>query len=169
VLGPVPAALGALQAMETLKLLLGLQPPDGPAVHVFDLLHLQWRTLRAQRRAQCDHARNGDPVRSAATAVDEDELELEFADLASARSAGLTLVDIREAWEREYDAPGERIEMHLPLSLLLDGRAAPPPQGERYLIVCAHGVRSLGLTEHLRGLGYRDVYSLRGGLAALSV
>jgi rhodanese-related sulfurtransferase len=58
--------------------------------------------------------------------------------------------------------------MHLPLSLLLDGRAPPPPQGPRYLIVCAHGVRSLGLTGHLRSMGYREVYSLRGGLAALS-
>ena len=60
------------------------------------------------------------------------------------------------------------IEFHLPLSLLLDGRAPPPPPGDRYLIVCAHGVRSLGLTEQLRSMGYRDVYSLRGGLAALS-
>jgi adenylyltransferase/sulfurtransferase len=168
VLGPVPATLGALQAMEALKLLLGLDADAQPAVHVFDLLHLQWRALRAQRRAQCDHARSGDPNRRDAMSMDESELELEFADLASARSAGLTLIDIRESWERDYDAPDQRIEMHLPLSLLLDGRAAPPPQGERYLIVCAHGVRSLGLTEHLRGLGYRHVYSLRGGLAALS-
>ncbi len=106
VLGPVPATLGALQAMEALKLLLGLDADARPAVHVFDLLHLQWRTLRAQRRAQCDHARAGDPNRRDAMSMDEGELELEFADLASARSAGLTLVDIREAWERDYDAPG---------------------------------------------------------------
>jgi len=169
VLGPVPAALGALQAMEALKRVLGLDANARPAVHVFDLLHLQWRTLRSQRRAECDHSPPGDRAQNAAMNVDESELELEFPDLAAAQASGLTLVDIREAWERDCDAPDRRIEMHLPLSLLLDGRAPPPPQGVRYLIVCAHGVRSLGLTEHLRSLGYRGVYSLRGGLAALSV
>ncbi len=102
------------------------------------------------------------------TEFDPEALELEFDDLASAQATGLTLVDIREAWERDSDPPGQRIDFHLPLSLLLDGRAPPPPPGNRYLIVCAHGVRSLGLTEQLRSMGYRDVYSLRGGLAALS-
>jgi adenylyltransferase/sulfurtransferase len=170
VLGPVPGALGALQAMEALKLVLGLGDDTLPAVHVLDLLNLQWRTLRARRRIECEHPPHGDASGSGSdeTTLDEEDLELEFSDLAAARAAGLTLVDIREAWERDHDAPGQRIEMHLPLSLLLDGRAAPPPQGARYLIVCAHGVRSLGLTGHLRSMGYRDVYSLRGGLAALS-
>jgi molybdopterin/thiamine biosynthesis adenylyltransferase/molybdopterin synthase catalytic subunit/rhodanese-related sulfurtransferase len=168
VLGPVPAALGALQAMEALKLVLGLGTEARPAVHVFDLLHLQWRTLRATRRTDCDHAPGGVAGRGNELTTDDTDLELEFPDLEAALASGLTLVDIREAWERDHDAPGQRIEMHLPLSLLLDGRAPPPPQGERYLIVCAHGVRSLGLTGHLRSMGYSDVYSLRGGLAALS-
>ena len=39
--------------------------------------------------------------------------------------------------------------------------------GGRYLIVCAHGVRSLAVTEELRARGHAAVYSLRGGLAAL--
>ena len=163
VLGPVPAALGSMQAMEALKLLLGIGQDAPPAVHVFDLLQLQWRTLRAQRRADCNHAA---PV--AELDFDADDIELEFADLAAACASGLTLIDIREAWERDEDPPGASIEFHLPLSLLLDGRAPPPPPGQPYLIVCAHGVRSLGLTEQLRSMGYRDVYSLRGGLAALS-
>ncbi len=149
-------------------MLLGLGTEARPAVHVFDLLHLQWRTLRASRRVDCDHTPPSDASGRNDTTFDEEDLELEFPDLAAALAAGLTLVDIREAWERDHDAPGQRIEMHLPLSLLLDGRAPPPPQGDRYLIVCAHGVRSLGLTGHLRSMGYRDVYSLRGGLAALS-
>jgi rhodanese-related sulfurtransferase len=41
------------------------------------------------------------------------------------------------------------------------------PADGRYLIICAHGVRSLSLTEHLRAEGQVEVYSLRGGLAAL--
>ena len=162
VLGPVPAVLGALQAMEALKLLLDMQQDAPPAVHVFDLLNLQWRTLHARRNPSCDHDRVA-PWRPPHTV----QLEREFVDLDAARASGLTLVDIREDWERMADAPGTSIEMHVPLSGLLDGRSALPPDG-RYLIVCAHGVRSLALAEHLRGMGYREVYSLRGGLAAVT-
>jgi rhodanese-related sulfurtransferase len=63
------------------------------------------------------------------------------------------------------DSPERQIEWHLPLSAFMQGAPALPPDG-RYLLVCAHGVRSLALAEHLRSLGYPQVYSLIGGLAA---
>jgi adenylyltransferase/sulfurtransferase len=163
VLGPVPAALGSLQAMEALKIALGLESGGRPAVHVFDLLNLQWRTLKAARRLDCDHA----GANREAVELPADDMELEFATLREARATGLALIDVREAWEREFDPPEERIELHLPLSLLLDGRVALP-QADGYLIVCAHGVRSLALTEQLRSMGYPRTWSLRGGLAAIT-
>ena len=162
VLGPVPAALGAMQAMQALKILLDLPVESTPALHVFDLLGMHWRTLKAARNPACDHS----PRNLQMDALDPAALELEYPTLAAARASGLTLVDIREPWEREMDGPAERIEWHLPLSALLQGSAALPPEG-RYLIVCAHGVRSLALAEHLRSLGYPAVYSLVGGLAAV--
>ena len=96
-------------------------------------------------------------------------LELEFASLAAARAAGYELVDVREQWERDADPPGLRIARHLPLSEYVNGRSRLDDlnDGGRYLIVCAHGVRSLALTEELRAHGHAAVYSLRGGLAAL--
>jgi rhodanese-related sulfurtransferase len=54
----------------------------------------------------------------------------------------------------------------LPLSALVSGQLEFPTEG-RYLIVCAHGVRSLSVTEQLREHGLNQVYSLKGGLAAL--
>jgi rhodanese-related sulfurtransferase len=99
-------------------------------------------------------------------AIDAAALELEYPTLAAACASGLTLVDIREPWERARDDPPGPIEWHLPLSALLQGSTALPPEG-RYLIVCAHGVRSLALAGHLRALGYPAVYSLAGGLAAV--
>ncbi len=162
VLGPVPAALGAMQAMQALKILLGLPVESAPALHVFDLLGMHWRTLKAARNPACDHS----PRDLRADAIDPAVLELEYPDLAAARASGLTLVDIREPWERAMDDPAGQIEWHLPLSAFLQGGAALPPEG-RYLIVCAHGVRSLALAEHLRSLGYPAVYSLVGGLAAV--
>ena len=162
VLGPVPATLGAMQAMQALKILLGLPAEPSPALHVFDLLGMHWRTLKAARNPACDHA----PRELQADAIDPAALEIEFPTLDAALASGLTLVDIREAWERAMDEPQRQIEWHLPLSALMRGSTALPPDG-RYLIVCAHGVRSLALAEHLRSLGYPEVYSLIGGLAAL--
>jgi adenylyltransferase/sulfurtransferase len=162
VLGPVPAALGAMQAMQALKILLGLPVESAPALHVFDLLGMHWRTLKAARNPACDHS----PRDLQAAAIVPAVLELEYASLAAAHASGLTLVDIREPWERAMDDPSGQIEWHVPLSAILQGSAALPPEG-RYLIVCAHGVRSLALAEHLRSLGYPEVYSLVGGLAAV--
>ncbi len=163
VLGPVPATLGAMQAMAVLKRLLGLDAGEAPALVMVDLLSLETRRLIARRNPDCDHDHPGEPAQTASTSA---PLELEFATLAEAFESGLELVDIRETWERMHDPPGLQIPTHLPLSALVNGYLQFPTEG-RYLIVCAHGVRSLSVTEQLRAQGLTDVYSLRGGLAAL--
>jgi len=157
VLGPVPGALGAMQAVQALKVLLGLAAETRPAVHTFDFLGMHWHTLKAVRNPACDHRQSPSPADL------PDALELDYPSLESARAAGFTLVDIREPWEREIDDGGPALELHVPLSALLQGQAALP-RDARYLIVCAHGVRSLGLAGHLRDQGYPAVYSLAGGL-----
>jgi adenylyltransferase/sulfurtransferase len=161
VLGPVPATLGALQAMQALKRLLGLDAGESPSLVMVDLLSLETRRLAARRSPSCDHESPG-----AGLAAEDSSLELEFETLAEAFESGLELVDIRESWERAHDPPGLLIPTHLPLSDLVHGRKEFPAEG-RYLIICAHGVRSLSLAEHLRAQGQPGVYSLRGGLAAL--
>jgi len=161
VLGPVPATLGAMQAMQALQLILGLRADSSPALVLVDLLTLETRRVAARRDPDCSHGLDAPAAAPAATPV-----ELEFVTLTAAVEAGLELVDIREAWERGFDPPQSSIPLHLPLSDLVNGRVQFPAQG-RYLVICAHGVRSLSLTEHLRSLGQSEVYSLRGGLAAL--
>jgi adenylyltransferase/sulfurtransferase len=161
VLGPVPATLGAMQAMQALKQLLGLDAGDTPALVIVDLLTLATRRVAARRNPACDHELDV----SAAT-PDAGPIELEFDTLAEAIQSGFELVDIREVWEHAVDPPQLQIPLRLPLSELVNGRTQFPAEG-RYLVICAHGVRSLSLTEHLRSLGQTGVYSLRGGLASL--
>ncbi len=162
VLGPVPATLGALQAMQALKRLLGLDAGEAPALVTVDLLSLETRRLIARRNPDCDHDNPGAAAEAPATGP----IELEYGTLAEAFESGLELVDIRETWERMHDPPGLQIPTHLPLSALVNGYVQFPTEG-RYLIVCAHGVRSLSVAEQLRAHGQAEVYSLRGGLAAL--
>jgi adenylyltransferase/sulfurtransferase len=134
---------------------------------MFDLLDMQWRTLKATRNPACDHtARRG---LAAPTPEGPVDLEVSFGSLEAARDSGLTLLDIREDWERAQDDPEHQIELHVPLSAIASGEAPPLPREPRYLVVCAHGVRSLALAEHLHEQGYREVYSLAGGLAALGL
>jgi len=168
VLGPVPAMLGSLQAMQALKILLGIPGEAAPSVHMFDLLEMHWRTLKASRNPACDHDARLAPsllAEQAAPLV----LELDFESLSAARASGLTLLDVRESWERALDDPEQQIELHVPLSSIAAGDAPALSRDVRYLIVCAHGVRSLALAEHLHEQGYRDVFSLAGGLAGLNL
>jgi len=162
VLGPVPATLGALQAMQALKRLLGLDAGESPSLVMVDLLSLETRRLGARRDPNCDHERPAAGFPAAAG----HPLELTYATLTEAFESGLELVDIRETWERMHDPPGLQIPTHLPLSALVNGYVEFPTDG-RYLVICAHGVRSLSVAAQLRAQGLAEVYSLRGGLAAL--
>ena len=161
VLGPVPGTLGAMQAMLALRILLGIAPAPLRGLVVMNLLNHTSHNITAARDPACNHGAPMHVLESQAS-----PLEVEFASLQDARAAGFDLVDVREPWELALDPPGLDTGLHLPLSELLDGRRSFPAKG-RCLIVCAHGVRSLSLAEHLREHGQPEVYSMRGGIAAL--
>ena len=59
VLGPVPATLGAMQAMQALQLILGLHAGSSPALVMVDLLTLQTRRVSARRDPDCSHLARG--------------------------------------------------------------------------------------------------------------
>jgi adenylyltransferase/sulfurtransferase len=162
VLGPVPGTIGTMQAMLALRMLLGMEPAPVRGLVMVDLLSFATSHIRAARDPACNHDSPGAPA-----AEPQTPLEIEFASLDEARAAGFELVDVREAWELARDPPGIDTGLHLPLGELLSGRLIFPAEGRR-LIVCAHGVRSLSLAEHLRAHGRTDVYSMRGGIAALA-
>ena len=177
VLGPVPGVLGALQALETLKLLLDLPGRLGDELLLVDLLGLGTTRLQARRAAECALEHPGGCARCtgalelarrrAERAADRDDpaLELEFADLAEARHRGLQLIDIREAREIAV-APLPGAALAVPMDELLAGRNLPADG--RYLLVCARGARSLATAETLRERGLEQVYSLKGGVHALA-
>ncbi|MEX1994937.1 MAG: ThiF family adenylyltransferase [Steroidobacteraceae bacterium] len=162
VLGPVPAVLGSLQAMEVLKLLLDLPGQLQDELLLVDLLDHGERRLQAPRDPLCRGScrRAGIPVASAATA----DLDVELS-LAAAARQGFRIVDIREPGECALAPLPVAGQQALPLGQLLEGRFEMEA-GARYLLVCAHGVRSRAAAEMLRAQGRDNVFSLRGGLAA---
>src|SRR5208282_2803723 len=92
VLGPVPGVFGSLQALEALKILLGLPGQLGDELLVMDLLTLQVSRMKARRASVCAA---GPCVRiPAAASAAPGSLERHFHSLAEAQAAGYTVIDI---------------------------------------------------------------------------
>jgi molybdopterin/thiamine biosynthesis adenylyltransferase/molybdopterin synthase catalytic subunit/rhodanese-related sulfurtransferase len=169
VLGPVPGVLGGLQALEALKIVLGLPGRLGDELLTVDLVGLSTTRLRARRNVACEG--RCEPSTLALQRADQERrdalstpLELEFDDLQSALAEGYSLVDIREPKEID-ETPLEASALPVPMGELLAGRNLPP-EG-RYLLICARGARSLGTARSLRDRGLENVYSLKGGALGL--
>ena len=166
VLGPVPGTLGNLQALEALKLLLDLPGQLAEELVMVDLLTLSITRVRAQRAPDCpDHGRaRAEAERTDAAA--HSGIEIDFDSLEAAADAGFEVIDIREGWEvAAQPTRCSRIRC-IPMAELL--YAAPEPPAGRCLLICSGGVRSLAAAQELRARGRAEVFSLRGGLAALA-
>jgi adenylyltransferase/sulfurtransferase len=164
VLGPVPGVLGAMQAMEALKRLLGLPGVLDGNLLLVNLLDHAVQRIAASRCPPCRQAGRcvhipAEPPRGVAMV-----LEQTFPSLDAALAEGWQLVDIRNADELEAQpmgAPGRWIPMQRFL-------AGPVELGAgKHLIVCAHGQRSLYVANLLRQQGQSGAVSLQGGLAGL--
>lgn len=166
VLGPVPGVLGCLQAIEALKLLLGLPGQLKGELLMLDLLSQATRRIRAPRAAPC---RAGSCARITAIAFPGEapgNLEMDFTSLATAARDGYDIIDIRDDKE-VANAPVTGVEhRHIPMSELLEDPHTLDPE-RRYLLVCARGARSRATALELRNHGVPRVFSLRGGIAAL--
>ena len=160
VLGPVPGTFGSLQALEALKLLLDLPGQLSEELLVMDLLTLSVTRVRTRRAADC-------PGHARAAHGDQVDMELSFESLEEALADGFDVVDVREPHELARLATPCSSARHLPIAQLLHGRPDMPADN-RYLLVCASGQRSLAAAQELRSRGYGQVFSLRGGIAALS-
>jgi adenylyltransferase/sulfurtransferase len=178
VLGPVPGTFGSLQAFEALKLLLDLPGQLNQELLVLDLLTMSISRVRTNRAATCpDHARialaraqlqAGNQTQPAGQArADELPLEVDFASLEEAQTAGFRIIDIREPHELAKTPTPAQNARHLPMAALLHGTPPFNPEGKA-LLVCATGRRSLAATQELRSRGITSVTSLRGGLATLN-
>jgi rhodanese-related sulfurtransferase len=124
--------------------------------------------VRTRRAADCPGHSRGRPAAadpdSARTGIGE--IELTFDSLEQALADGFQVIDIREADELARLATPCAGALHLPMAQLLYGRL-DLQAGGRYLLVCASGRRSLAAAQELRSRGRTQIFSLRGGIAAI--
>lgn len=184
VLGALCGTIGSLQALEAIKLVLGLGEPLHGRLVVFDALSHRFRTLNVRRDPACPLCGTAPSLRDlraerysfgcapapAAPAhspdMPHDELPAEInvsaaRDLIAAGSA--TLLDVRE--------PHEHAICHVPGSRLLPMREVPAmlsqlPRDRPLLVLCHHGARSQRVTQFLRTNGFTRAINIRGGIDA---
>jgi molybdopterin/thiamine biosynthesis adenylyltransferase/rhodanese-related sulfurtransferase len=159
VLGPVPGAFGALQAMLCLKILLQMSGQLEGELLLLDFMNFTSLKLKAPRRAECvapacAHIRE--------LAREDAGIEMVLGSLAAAAERGLEVIDIRTAEEVAARPAGAR---HIPMTDLLANPKLLEPARDA-LLVCATGKRSLAAARQLRKRGIA-VHSLSGGLQSL--
>jgi sulfur-carrier protein adenylyltransferase/sulfurtransferase len=176
VLGVLPGLIGTVQAIETLKLLLGNGEPLIGRLLLFDALEMRFRELKLRKNPECvlcspnatqtgliDYAEfcgvASDTGERAASGVPEISPEELKAELDSADPP--MLVDVRDPEEWEIS----RIEgAHLIPMGELSERVDELTRARELVLYCRSGNRSGKATQQLLDLGFAHVKSLCGGI-----
>ncbi len=179
ILGALCGQMGARQALEVLKILLGTGETLAGRLLIFDALEGETRIVRWSRNPECPvcgdhptihalidyeqfcgmpaHDRTATGVGTPIPEVSPEEAQ----DLLE--RGGVQLIDVREPWE--YD------DAHIPGCRLIPMGDVPARIREidpnaQAVIYCRSGGRSGKIVTLLRGAGYDKVLNLKGGILA---
>ena len=175
VLGVLPGVIGALQASEAIKLIVGAGEPALGRLLLFDALKLQFRELRLAKDPRCplcgEHPSITELIDYEAVCgrpqSEGEGLEISPVELAAWRREGRSfqLLDVRSDEEWEFARLDGASLVPLPE---LPGRLGELDRSAPLVAYCHLGVRSLHAAHWLREQGFERVWSLRGGLDAWS-
>ena len=172
VLGVVPGLIGVMQAVEAIKLILGIGDSlVGRLLHI-DALSLRFREFKVRRDRDCPVCGENPSI------VEPIDYEQFCSVLSDAKIAALSpielrdrlnknekiaLIDVREPFEFEIARlPNARL---LPLGKIATDFNEIPREGTA-VVICKSGVRSARAIEILRGHGFGNLLNLEGGMDA---
>jgi len=177
VFGALPGVLGSMQAMEVLKLILGIgEAPIGRLIH-YDALRTRFREFRLRRDPACPLCGDSPSIRNLQEAegccglpvVVEEGIGVEVLRAKLAAGAGWQglLLDVREPHEVEVASIAG--SENIPLGQLpdhLDRLKDRYESGCEILVHCKSGRRSAKAVGILRGAGFNQVHNVLGGMDA---
>jgi molybdopterin/thiamine biosynthesis adenylyltransferase/rhodanese-related sulfurtransferase len=174
VLGVLPGIIGMLQAIETIKLIVGIgEPLVGRLLH-FDALKIKFRELNLRRDPECPVCGENPTIFSPIDyeqfcgAPNEDAIPTMSAQELKRKMdtrEQLELIDVREAFEYEI----ARIDGAKLIPLGEIAERVNELQRERPIVVhCHSGQRSAQAVRLLQQRGFANVYNLEGGIDAWS-
>ena len=183
VVGVLPGIIGSLQALETIKLLLGVGTSLAGRLLIFDALALEWREVTLRRNPACpicgDHPTQtelidydvfcgvgvGPALGESATDGDVPEVDPAAVLAQLASDAPPYLLDVREPWEWAVSNLSERGARLIPLGEL-EERLGEIPGDRPVVVYCRTGQRSLDAALLMKAAGWAEVSNLRGGIIA---
>ena len=177
VLGVLPGIIGCIQALETIKLIIGQGQPLIGRLLLFDALHLKFRELKLRKNPEC-------PVCGAHPTVTklidydqfcgvrgEDHIVPVTVPEISAREVKrmmdderpFVLVDVREPHEYQIcNIPGSKL---IPLGEI-PRRMHELSSADEIVVHCRSGQRSAQAVGFLMKAGFRKIHNLQGGVLA---
>ncbi|MCU1342837.1 MAG: UBA/THIF-type binding protein, partial [Candidatus Acidoferrum typicum] len=177
VLGVLPGIVGSIQAMETIKLILGTGEPLVGRLLLFDALAMRFRELKLRRNPSCPMC--GDH-RTITKLIDYEEFcgirgeeappmtdgipEISAKDLKARQDRGddLFILDVREPHEYQICNLNGKL---IPLGEL--PRRVNELDSSREMVVhCRSGKRSADAIQFLQKAGFKKLLNLKGGVLA---
>ena len=181
VLGVLPGVIGALQATEAVKLILGAPDTLVGRLLLYDAWAMRFREVTLRKDPACawcgEHATMhalvdyeelcGTRAEAAGAPATAREGEMTPRDLQALRERGEdhVLLDVRESGELALARLGG--ETHVPLHLL-PLRFGELDPARTTVVICHHGVRSAMAVRFLREHGFSKLHNLAGGIDAFS-
>jgi sulfur-carrier protein adenylyltransferase/sulfurtransferase len=174
VLGVLPGIIGMLQAIEAIKLIVGIgEPLIGRLLH-FDALKMTFRELKLRRDPECPVCGENPTIvapidydQFCGARDDESIPEISVQELKGKMNArdAFELIDVREPFEFEI----ARIEgaKLIPLGEITD-RTDELDRAQTLILHCHSGRRSAQAVRLLKQRGFANVYNLAGGIDAWS-
>jgi sulfur-carrier protein adenylyltransferase/sulfurtransferase len=177
VLGVLPGIVGSIQAMETIKLILGAGEPLVGRLLLFDALAMRFRELKLKRNPDCplcgDH-------RTLTTLIDYEEFCGIRGEEAPAMTDGIQEITATELKARQDR--GEKVfildvrEPHEYQICNLNGKLIPLGELPRrvneldssveMVVHCRSGKRSADAIHFLQTAGFKKLWNLKGGVLA---
>ncbi|MEP7012360.1 MAG: molybdopterin-synthase adenylyltransferase MoeB [Acidobacteriota bacterium] len=177
VLGVLPGIIGALQANEVIKLIVGAGDPLIGRLVLFDALKLRFRELKLRKDPACPIC-SENPTQTGLIdyeqfcgiepeAAQEDDFDIEAIDLARWRNEGRDVVVLDVRTPQEYQIARIEGAVLIPLQELPD-RLNELDTATMIVAQCHGGVRSAQAVHFLRQHGFAKTRNLAGGIDAWS-
>jgi adenylyltransferase/sulfurtransferase len=179
VLGVLPGIVGSIQAMETIKLILGTGEPLVGRLLLFDALAMRFRELKLRKNPECPMCGEHRTIKKLidyeefcgirgeeAPAMTDGIAEITPRELKARQDRGddLFILDVREPHEYQICNLGGKL---IPLGELT--RRVNELDSSREMVVhCRSGKRSADAIHFLQKVGFKKLWNLKGGVLAWS-
>jgi adenylyltransferase/sulfurtransferase len=177
VLGVLPGIVGSIQAMETIKLILGAGEPLVGRLLLFDALAMRFRELKLKRNPDCPMCGDHRTITKLidyeefcgirgeeAPAMTDGILEITATELKARQDRGekLFILDVREPHEYQICNLNGKL---IPLGEL-PRRVNELDSSVEMVVHCRSGKRSADAIHFLQTAGFKKLWNLKGGVLA---